>query len=147
ERRLLFRAALLLARDPRRPVHAGHRRGPHRRVEREHHRAARGQPPDPSARRLRGPEAPPVRGAAEPMTVSGQSLTRKLIESHLVVGKAVAGEEVGLATDQSLLTDTNGNISLLQFEAMGLPRIAASRAVAYIDHHVYQFDSRHPADH
>ena len=77
----------------------------------------------------------------------GLSLTRKLIESHLVAGKAVVGDEVGIRVDQILLTDTNGNMSLLQFEAMGLPRVAASRAVAYIDHQVYQFDSRNTDDH
>jgi aconitate hydratase len=77
----------------------------------------------------------------------GRSLTKKLIESHLVAGKPVAGEEIGLKIDQILLTDTNGNLSLLQFEAMGLPRIVPGRAVAYIDHNVYQFDSRNTDDH
>jgi aconitate hydratase len=75
------------------------------------------------------------------------SLARKLIESHLVAGKAMVGEEVGITIDQILLTDTNGNMSLLQFEAMGLPRVAQQRAVAYIDHNVYQFDSRNTDDH
>jgi len=37
-----------------------------------------------------------------------QSLTRKLIDAHLVAGKAVAGEEIGVRADQILLTDTNG---------------------------------------
>src|SRR5713226_4295523 len=77
----------------------------------------------------------------------GLSLARKLIESHLVAGKPVVGEEVGITIDQILLTDTNGNMSLLQFEAMGLPRVAQERAVAYIDHNVYQFDSRNTDDH
>jgi aconitate hydratase len=77
----------------------------------------------------------------------GQSLARKLIENHLVAGKPVVGEEVGITIDQILLTDTNGNMSLLQFEAMGLPRVAQRRAVAYIDHNVYQFDSRNTDDH
>jgi len=54
----------------------------------------------------------------------GLSLARKLIESHLVAGKPVVGEEVGISIDQILLTDTNGNMSLFQFEAMGLPRVA-----------------------
>jgi len=77
----------------------------------------------------------------------GLSLARKLIESHLVAGKPVVGDEVGITIDQILLTDTNGNMSLLQFEAMGLPRVAQKRAVAYIDHNVYQFDSRNTDDH
>ena len=40
----------------------------------------------------------------------GQSLTRKLLEAHLVSGKTVAGEEIGLRVDQALLTDTNETV-------------------------------------
>jgi aconitate hydratase len=76
-----------------------------------------------------------------------QSLTRKLIERHLVAGKAVAGEEIGLAVDQVLLTDTNGAMAWLQFEAMGAPRVAPARVVSYIDHNVYAVDSRNSDDH
>ncbi len=75
------------------------------------------------------------------------SLTRKLIESHLVAGKPTPGEEIGLRVDQALLTDTNGTMALLQFEAMGFPRVRPSRVVAYIDHNVYQVDSRNSDDH
>src|SRR5919197_416684 len=75
------------------------------------------------------------------------SLARKIIESHLVAGKPVAGEEIGITIDQILLTDTNGNMSFLQFEAMGLPRVTPNPVVAYIDHNVYQFDSRNTDDH
>jgi len=77
----------------------------------------------------------------------GQSLTRKLIDAHLVSGKAVAGEEIGLRVDQVLLTDTNGAMAVLQFEAMGFPRVKPSRVVAYIDHNVYAVDSRNSDDH
>jgi predicted aconitate hydratase len=76
-----------------------------------------------------------------------RSLTRKLIESHLVAGKAVAGEEIGLSVDQLLLTDTNGIQSWLQFEAMGFPRVMPPRVVSYIDHQVFQVDSRNSDDH
>src|SRR2546429_1356439 len=77
----------------------------------------------------------------------GQSLTRKLIESHLVAGKPVIGEEVSLAVDQVLLTDTNGTLPWLQFEAMGFTRVIPPRVVTYIDHNVYQVDSRNADDH
>ena len=77
----------------------------------------------------------------------GLSLARKLIDSHLVSGKPVAGEEIGLSVDQVLLTDTNGAMSLLQFETMGFPRVKPSRVVAYIDHNVYAVDSRNSDDH
>jgi aconitate hydratase len=75
------------------------------------------------------------------------SLTRKLIDSHLVAGKAVAGDEVAIGIDQVLLTDTNGTQAWLQFEAMGFPRVTPARAVTYIDHQVYQVDSRNSDDH
>jgi aconitate hydratase len=77
----------------------------------------------------------------------GRSLTRKLIESHLVAGKPVAGEEIGLAVDQVLLTDTNGTQAWLQFEALGFPRVIPGRVITYIDHNVYQVDSRNSDDH
>ena len=77
----------------------------------------------------------------------GQNLARKLLDAHLVSGKTVAGEEIGLRVDQALLTDTNGTMAFLQFEAMGFPRVRPSRVVAYIDHNVYQVDSRNSDDH
>src|SRR5881409_4086491 len=76
-----------------------------------------------------------------------QSLTHKLIDAHLVAGKAVAGEEIGVRADQILLTDTNGIQSWLQFEAMGFPRVVPPRVVTYIDHQVFQVDSRNSDDH
>ena len=75
------------------------------------------------------------------------NLTRKLIASHLVSGSMVPGEEIGLAIDQVLLTDTNGIQSWLQFEALGFQRVVPARAVTYIDHNVYQVDSRNTDDH
>ncbi len=77
----------------------------------------------------------------------GKSLVRKLIDAHVVAGKAVAGEEIALVPDQILLTDTNGPMAFLQFEAMGFPRLRAKRVVTYIDHNVYQVDSRNSDDH
>ena len=77
----------------------------------------------------------------------GKSLARKLIESHLVAGKAAAGDEIGITADQILLTDTNGTLAFLQFEALGFPRVRPPRVVTYIDHNVYQFDSRNSDDH
>ena len=77
----------------------------------------------------------------------GRSLVQKLIESHLLAGTPVAGQEIALAVDQILLTDTNGPMAFLQFEAMGFPRLRAGRVVTYIDHNVYQVDSRNADDH
>src|SRR5438128_10121548 len=76
-----------------------------------------------------------------------QSLTHKLITGHLVAGEPVAGHEIAISIDQVLLTDTNGTMSSLQFEAMGFPRAVPARIVSYADHHVYQGDSRNCDDH
>src|SRR5262245_52577893 len=76
-----------------------------------------------------------------------ESLTRKLIGAHIVSGKPVAGEEIALSVDQCLLTDTNGIMALLQFEVMGFPRVRPPVVVSYVDHNVYQVDSRNSDDH
>jgi aconitate hydratase len=76
-----------------------------------------------------------------------RSLTRKLIDAHLVAGTPVAGEEIGLRVDQVLLTDTNGTMAWIQFEAMGFPRVVPGCVVSYVDHNVYQTDSRNTDDH
>ena len=49
--------------------------------------------------------------------------------------------------DQVLLTDTNGTMAWLQFEAMGFDRVKAPTVVTYADHQVYQFDARNTEDH
>src|SRR5262245_59420267 len=91
--------------------------------------------------------APAIPQAAGYRVTNARILTRKLIESHLVAGKPVAGEEIGLRVDQALLTDTNGTMAFLRFEAMGFPRVRPPRVVTYIDHNVYQVDSRNSDDH
>jgi aconitate hydratase len=79
--------------------------------------------------------------------VAGQSLVQKLVGPHLVAGEPAAGREIGLAVDQVLLTDTNGTMAWLQFEALGFDRVQARTVVSYADHNVYQFDSRNTDDH
>jgi aconitate hydratase len=76
-----------------------------------------------------------------------QSLVQKLIADHLVTGEPLPGQEIGLRMDQVLLTDTNGTMAWLQFEAMGFDRVKASTVVTYADHQVYQFDARNTEDH
>ncbi|OGK91874.1 MAG: hypothetical protein A2X50_06310 [Candidatus Rokubacteria bacterium GWF2_70_14] len=68
----------------------------------------------------------------------GLSLTRKLADSHLVSGKAAAGEDIELSVDQVLLTDTNGTGAFRHFEAMGVPRLRPPLAVTCIDRNVYR---------
>ena len=76
-----------------------------------------------------------------------ESLVQKLLAGHLVAGAPVAGQEIGLRMDQVLLTDTNGTMAWLQFEAMGFDHVKAPTVVTYADHLVYQFDARNTEDH
>ena len=75
------------------------------------------------------------------------TLVQKLVSDHLVAGEPVTGQEIGLSVDQVLLTDTNGTMAWLQFEAMGFDRVKAPTVVTYADHQVYQFDARNTEDH
>jgi aconitate hydratase len=75
------------------------------------------------------------------------NLVQKLVAGHLAGGEPTPGREIGLRVDQVLLTDTNGTMAWLQFEAMGFPRVQAPTVVTYADHQVYQFDSRNTDDH
>ncbi len=77
----------------------------------------------------------------------GESLVQKLVRTHLVAGEPAGGREIGIRVDQVLLTDTNGTMAWLQFEAMGFPRVQVPTVVTYADHNVYQFDSRNTDDH
>jgi aconitate hydratase len=76
-----------------------------------------------------------------------QSLVQKLVAGHLISGDPTPGQEIGLRMDQVLLTDTNGTMAWLQFEAMGFDRVKAETVVTYADHQVYQFDARNTEDH
>ena len=76
-----------------------------------------------------------------------QNLVQKVVAGHLISGAPATGEEIGLRMDQVLLTDTNGTMAWLQFEAMGFDRVKAPTVVTYADHQVYQFDARNTEDH
>ena len=77
----------------------------------------------------------------------GRSLTHKILESHLTDGELKAGQEIGIRVDQALIQDITGTMVMLNFEAMGLPRIRTKVAVAYGDHNVIQVDQRNTEDH
>jgi aconitate hydratase len=75
---------------------------------------------------------------AEPRT-----LTEKIIAEHL---SASSDEEIELRVDQILLEDATGTMACLQFERLGLERVAVP-TVSYVDHNVLQFDNKNPDDH
>jgi aconitate hydratase len=72
-----------------------------------------------------------------------QTLTEKIISEHLVDG---SDEEIELRVDQVLLEDATGTMACLQFEQLGLDRVAVP-TVSYVDHNVLQFDDKNPEDH
>ena len=72
-----------------------------------------------------------------------QTLTQKIILDHLV---GESEEEIELRVDEVLLEDATGTMACLQFEQLGLDRVAVP-TVSYVDHNVIQFDNRNPEDH
>ena len=71
------------------------------------------------------------------------TLTERIIHDHLVAG---TDEEIALRVDQILLEDATGTMACLQFERLGLDRVAVP-TVSYVDHNVLQFDNKNPEDH
>jgi aconitate hydratase len=77
----------------------------------------------------------------------GKSVTQKLIESHLVEGRMMPGEEIGLKIDQTLTQDATGTMVMLEFEAVGMPRVRTELSAQYVDHNLLQEDFKNPDDH
>jgi len=77
----------------------------------------------------------------------GKNVTQKLVESHLVEGRMICGEEIGLKIDQTLTQDATGTLVMLEFEAMGIPRIRTELSVQYVDHNLLQEDFKNADDH
>jgi aconitate hydratase len=76
-----------------------------------------------------------------------ENLTRQILREHLVEGELEPGRPIALRVDQTLLQDATGTMAFMQFEQLGVPRIAVERAVQYIDHNVVQLDFKNPDDH
>ena len=76
-----------------------------------------------------------------------RNLTRKLLGDHLLEGDLVAGEEVDLSVDQILIEDATGSMTALQFEALGVDRVAVPLVVMYVDHNVLQIDDKNMDEH
>jgi len=68
----------------------------------------------------------------------GQNLTQKVLQAHLVGGRLSPGEEVAIRVDHVLLQDATGTMAMLEFEALGLPRVRAELCVQYVDHNLLQ---------
>jgi aconitate hydratase len=76
-----------------------------------------------------------------------RNLTQKILADHLVEGRLVPGEEIGLRIDHTLLQDATGTMAMLEFEALGLDRVKAELAAQYVDHNLLQTDFKNADDH
>jgi aconitate hydratase len=77
----------------------------------------------------------------------GKNVSEKLIESHLAEGEMKTGEEISLEMDQTLTQDATGTMVMLEFEAMGIPRVKTEVSAQYVDHNLIQSDFKNPDDH
>jgi aconitate hydratase len=77
----------------------------------------------------------------------GLSISQKIIKEHLLIGEMTPGSEISIRIDQTLTQDSTGTMAYLQFEAIGIPRVATKLSVAYIDHNTLQTGYENADDH
>src|SRR3990167_5918868 len=75
------------------------------------------------------------------------NVAQKLIGRHLVSGRPVVGEEIGIKIDQTLTQDATGTMVMLELEALGLKTVKTECSVQYVDHNQIQEDFKNPDDH
>jgi len=76
-----------------------------------------------------------------------KNLTTKILEAHLAEGALKPGSEISIKIDHTLLQDATGTMAMLEFIAMGLPRVDVGLAAQYIDHNLLQTDYKNADDH
>ncbi|MCE5242906.1 MAG: aconitate hydratase [Syntrophobacteraceae bacterium] len=76
-----------------------------------------------------------------------KNLTHKILEAHLMDGRLVPGEEIGIRIDHALLQDATGTVAMLGFEALGIDAVRTELAVQYVDHNIIQTDNKNADDH
>ncbi|OKH75730.1 aconitate hydratase [Mycobacterium sp. SWH-M5] len=76
-----------------------------------------------------------------------ESVTQKLIGSHLVSGNMTPGDEIALRIDQTLTQDATGTLVMQELEALGLDRARTEVSVQYVDHNLLQTDEKNAEDH
>jgi predicted aconitate hydratase len=75
-----------------------------------------------------------------------QTLTHKLLSSHLRDGRLEPGADIVLDVDQVLLEDATGTMAGMQFEELGVDRVQVPLAITYVDHNVLGLDHRNMDD-
>ena len=75
------------------------------------------------------------------------NLAHKILQNHLVAGELTPGSEIGIRIDNTLMHDATGQMAMLQFEALNIPRVKTNRSVTYIDHNTLQIGFENMDDH
>lgn len=78
--------------------------------------------------------------------MAGKSLIYKILESHLMEGELIAGQDIGIKIDQTLTQDALGTMAYLEFESLGLDRVK-TLSVSYVDHNTLQDGFENADDH
>jgi len=76
-----------------------------------------------------------------------KNIATKILGSHLVDGELKPGSEISVSIDHTLLQDATGTMAMLEFIAMGVPRVKVELAAQYIDHNLLQTDYKNADDH
>ncbi|MSN26846.1 MAG: aconitate hydratase [Geobacter sp.] len=76
-----------------------------------------------------------------------KNLTTKILKAHLVEGRLIPGTDISINVDHTLLQDATGTMAMLEFIAMGLPRVKVELAAQSIDHNLLQTDYKNADDH
>ena len=77
----------------------------------------------------------------------GKNLVQKILETHLVSGRLIPDEDIGIAIDQTLTQDATGTMAYLQFEALGIPKVRTKFSISYVDHNMLQAGFENADDH
>jgi aconitate hydratase len=77
----------------------------------------------------------------------GRTLVHKILAGHLLEGRLVSGEQIGIAIDQTLTQDATGTTAFLLYESMGAGRVRTDLSVSYVDHNLVGFGPENHNDH
>jgi aconitate hydratase len=75
------------------------------------------------------------------------TITKKILDKHIIEGEKKIGAEVALHIDNTLTQDATGTMAYLQFEAIGIDRVKTELSVSFVDHNTLQTDYKNADDH
>jgi len=75
------------------------------------------------------------------------NVVQKILNTHLIAGEPVPGQEVAIRIDHTLTQDATGTMAYLQFEALGIDAVKTELSVSYVDHNTVQSGFENADDH